>query len=446
MKNLYQKLKRRILCVGLKNQHGFSLLEMLLSVGVIGFIALGFVQMTKDFIDEKQSISAAEHMRVIHEAAYDYLMDTNTANFATIHGALANNAGQEIPFAALTGGGYLDTGFNQRNGFGRDVRVVAYRINSLGTSVLELLTTTTGAPLPAERALEITQSFGGQGGLWLEINGDPAGRYNNNAVVGTYGMWTVPENSLATTLGANITAPDTQGQTAHAVAYSFINFENELGDYLYRTNVAGSTLFNRMAVNIDMSNNNLRGVDDLEMTDTLTVDAVADFRGFARVRGGVTVAGDVSTNGDIESMDGLTTTGANTPINIDNDFSADVVRFTAGGGAQRINSSHAQFNTLSTANLSASDIAASSASVNNGGSFLAVSTDVQNITISGANARFEVGEVTGGGTLDITGDVDTQSVGGASQLTSNGVDMRGVAVLPEITFGPGGRFTCNTGC
>lgn len=427
-------------------QKGFSLLEMLLSVGVIGFIALGFVQMTKDFIDEKQSISAAEHINVIHEAAYDFIMDTSTNNFAGIHGALANNTGQEILFADLIAGNYLDAGFNQRNSFGRDVRVIAYRVNGGGTDVLQILTTTSGAPINQAQALQIAQNLGGKGGLWLEIAGDPTGRYNNNAVVGTYGMWTVPENALATTLGSAITAPDTQGQTAHVTAYSFVNFENELGDYLYRTNVPGSTLSNRMAVNIDMSNNNLRGVDDLVIAGTLTVDDVADFRGSARVGGALSVIGDITTNGDVESQNGLVTTGAATPINIDDDFTSDVIRFTGTGGIQRINSSDSQFNTLSTIELSASDIGVDAVDVNNVGSFLAVDVDVDDISITGANARFEVGQVNGGGTLDVTGDIDTQSVGGAAQFTSNGVDINGIAFLPTITFSPGGSFTCDSGC
>lgn len=434
------KKMKNIIGKSFKKQDGFSLLEMLLTVGVFGLITLGFVQLTRDYMDDKQAYAAAEHMKIIHDGAYEFVMD----NFTTYLGGAVGSS-VIVPFNTIRANGHIPAHIGQVNSFGRTVQVVAITTN-LTPNIITLVCITIGRPIPEERVMAAAEYLGGYGGIWSAIDRDLTAGTSVGNIVGTFGMWSVPQLPITNALGGTITAP-TVATGAHLATYNFINFDDELGDYLYRVNVAGASEANRMAVNIDMSNNDLRGIDNLNATGNMTLNDVADFRGFSYTGGSLNVTNNVTATGNMRSIAGagMNARGGNAVIDVQNDVTANQLLLGNAGGAATMNATTGTITNASVNTATANTVEVSNIIATGGSSILATNAVVNNMTTTTANGRVEVGEITGA-SIVVTGSADTQAMDGAGNFSASDTDAEGVVTLGTVRFAPGATFTCNNGC
>ena len=449
----------------IKEEAGFSLLEVLLSVGVFGAIAVGFVQMSEDYIIEKKAISAAEHMSAIHEAAYENALQ----NFDAIHTAagLVGNAfvfdpdGDNDSIDDLVAAGFLPTTFNAVNSYGRDV-VVIYRNagneNLLVTpnisDRLEIIVTTVGNPIDEQQAILVSQNIGGYAGVWSAIDRDVGAGDTTDDFVGVYGVWSTPDAPIqaALTAAAIPFAVPAVG-TAHFATYRHVNHSDEVGDYLYRTAVPGLAEANRMRVDIDMNNYNIDGVDNLDINGNLTVRNVASFQGVMGARGDINVGGTFFATGDVTGGQLSNAGGAVMSTDVQNDLTATNVDMSLATNQTTINTQTLNTTRLDTGEFSTQDITVDQMMADDNTGFLATNMDVSNIIANGGGVgdrgRVEAFRIDGAGatTVNVNNSLHSQGVNstGATLGVGNGrlfidgpLDVQQLNVTTE--------FHCDEGC
>lgn len=463
IKKWKQKLQRFA-----KQEDGFSLLEILLSVGAFGLIALGFVEMTQDYIEERQALSAANHMQEIHEAAYEYVLD----NFDAIHTPLGvGNAvvldidNDQESVDELIAGGYLPQTYSSLNSYSRDV-IVLFRNagnENLGavpplSDRLEIILITAGDALDEQRVIKSAQELGGYAGLWSAIDRDAGAGTTVNSLIGTFGIWQVPAGPIQAALnaggftnngGANFSAPAI-GQ-AHLVTYRHINQNDSLGDYLYRVPVAGAPEANRMMVDIDMNNFNVDGVDNANINGDLLVRNVASFQGVVGARGTTNVAGSLLSDGNASANATAPQGAAVYSTDIANNANAQNVDMAAATGETVVNTATINTGTLDATELSGETVNVDTMTSATNSSFLATNIDVSNLIVSGngANGRLETNTLDGGGgtNVQVNQSVEVQSLNtpsGSLDIPNNGLRVEGDLSIGTMQFG--NRFTCNEGC
>lgn len=429
------------------SQQGFTLLELLLAIGVFGLIILGFAQLTRDYIDDKQAYAAAEHMKYIHNGAYDEVMD----NFSSYLNAVG--VAEVIPFATLRANDRIPANITQTNVYGRSVEAVVVT-RSVVPPVVEIVCITTGDPVPEARVISAAQYLSGYGGLWSAIDRDTGAGNTTNQVIGTYGMWSTDRTPITNAIvgaGGSITAPAAD-TGAHLATYNFVNFDNELGDYLYRVAVPASSEANTMRVNIDMTNNSLRGVDNLNVNGGLTINDLADFRGYARVATDVNIAGAMTATGTVTAPNGPAGIGmdmrtSQAPLDISNNLTSGSINMP-GVASGRINATTAEIQDLDSNTVTADSINLTNLIATGNTSILATSMEANEVDLTQGtgSGRMEVGELTGGTTVTISGAVDTQSISGAGNFTAADARAEGTLNINRAEFRPGAEFTCNNGC
>lgn len=245
----------------LKKEDGFSLLEILLVVGVFSAISIGIVELTSTWTTQQKIEKAAAHIRIIHAAAESYIDD----NFAAIESdALAaggtivipiDDDGVGLPYFLKEAGTYLPVNFNAANVYRQTLQVLVRRRSA---TRLEAMVVSTGRTIPIDDAALIANTGGHEVGI---VSGTTVGDFNNTEFSGSNAAWTVPLADYAGTgwLAANPIPAD----GAHLAALLEINLNNALDNYLYRIDIAGSPEANRMQVDLDMDNNTINNTSEL---------------------------------------------------------------------------------------------------------------------------------------------------------------------------------------
>ncbi|MEO0393904.1 MAG: hypothetical protein AAF213_11770 [Pseudomonadota bacterium] len=171
-------------------QQGLTLLEGLLSVGVIAAgLAIVTTLQISQFDYEKAAVTAQQH-RIVHYAARRYMRDF----LGQMVGETPRGGVTEIPPGLMAAEGYvpdfmIQNGVLRPNPYSQSYRLLVRRTDQPGdTPTLELLTVTTGGkPLSATEAGRIVSIAGAEAGT-LSIDG--------SALTGAYGSWEIPLSAL----------------------------------------------------------------------------------------------------------------------------------------------------------------------------------------------------------------------------------------------------------
>lgn len=462
----------------IQQEEGFTLLEVLLSVAIFGFIALSLVQMSQDYIQGKRSTVAAEHMKTIHNAAYRYIME-NFQNIYTAQLGGDGGVGTTLLIPIENDGvsthyikrnpDLLPANFNATSPFGQTVVVL---LRNAGNRNIEVVSMSTGRPAPEKQVEAAASSLGGYGGFWSAVDRDPGAATTSNLVIGAYGMWSVPVTALTTPVWPGVESP-TVNEGGYLASYQWINYTNEIGDYLYRIALPLAPEANAMMTNIDMNNYNIDGADNVDLfgeggaTTSLTVLSSATMQGSATVSGTSSVTGDLTVSGtgtqayiaapttingamDMDSDTGVATLNLNNFIRDANGVDGtDVVvgtAVTARGSVTGIEinteTTEAATLTMSNADMLAVVLDVNQINVGQSGNWGSVETNILNggtITTDGA-VRIET--LSGANGTTISGPGGSQSV--ATTILGDSV-MRG-NVRIEGVGGTQGRFSCDVGC
>lgn len=310
-------------------QRGFTLLEVLLSIGILaGLLTVGSYiigQYTRLIINEK----AASQMLQVQNAGEEF---TRTNFTQLIDGATANNiaapgSSRIITVADMVAENFLPANFPDTNALRLRMQVYLRNNTKVGIGSLpsiEVITVTfpqfagdVGQPF---QWLADTAQFGkGKLGILSNIGG----AYDNISFRSTSNQWRVPLNDLAgyaPPLPASASDP-----SGYVAAYGVVKSEDIFdNNILYRIPVIGQTQLNQMDTELNMNGHELTDVGTMTIDNVqasaLTLNKAGGYA-FTSTDG-INVTGDTNLNGN------MTVYADNDPGT--NDFSAVSASLPAG--------------------------------------------------------------------------------------------------------------------
>lgn len=314
-----------------KQEAGFTLLEMLLSVGVL---AASLLLITRLFEDTARG-ALYEKNRVFFDsvmAASEDMLDT-MREFDTLYALLETQpAGvMEIPLtndpanagvnpfniSIQTGNAaqnilpsttFGNTNFSEISPIGTTVSVVMQAMDNLGNPDDErsIGIFVVGLDPVRERDLRASASALGAGGGFISVVEErpglclPAGCTNSMRSI--HNSWQIDASSMSGVRfgGQILGTPADTVNGGYLVAFRFINESEIAGDYLYRLPQLTRPELNAMNTDILMSGNNIVGVDNMVFDRDMT--AVGNLNIYAK--GSIFAAGRLSVEGGDLVVDG----------------------------------------------------------------------------------------------------------------------------------------------
>lgn len=259
MKNVLYTPKRK----------GFSLLDVLLALGVSAMMFANIAQMQNDMTNNLHSQAVASEMETLAVAAKSYI----TANYSTLSN-MASSA-IEVPITGNSGWngigdlettGLLPENFTTNLPMGQTVHLIVKQIQVNGNipAHLEgLLVSSGGNPMDDRMVGLAMAKMGGDGGGIMK---SPPPGVNTSNIQGSFASWTSPISSWSNS-GVDLSY-------GH-VAMNLTSTLSPVSEWLDRY-ATGNPEANRMHTDIDMNNNSLKdtlsvyasGNNDLYLQDT----------------------------------------------------------------------------------------------------------------------------------------------------------------------------------
>lgn len=241
-----------------RRQRGLSLLEAMVSLGILAAVVTGTMTVASRYSDDTRAIVAAQHLEAIGQAAESWIQD-NRASY-TGPARVFLKAGTAAGFESLDA--YLPPGLGATNGYGHETCVI---VNVLPDGAIEALAVAdhdgTGAHDDATLAL-IANSIGASGGgvyamdttRLLGSNGGWDLVISTSRFTGTYGGTAMKKcsGSAGTPLA-----------TGTPVMALWMENAALASPFLYRDAIPGHPELNRMNAPLDMGGNRLGGLVSL---------------------------------------------------------------------------------------------------------------------------------------------------------------------------------------
>ena len=448
---------------------GFTLLELLLSVSVAAILLLGITALLQNVARNELAANAADHIAQVGEAVEAILQEEEF--FDVLHaravapGFTAANI-YEFPFNFLTagndfGGGVvlepsstLGQNFNIRSPLKTDITILLEVADTAPSARALNVVVVTDDAVAKDMVIKTAREVGAKGGYLFD---DPIIAIND-PLQGAFGIWRVEFADLAgSPWHTSVTGAGLSADEGYLAYYSYVNEEDVLGDYLYRTPQFTRPDLHRMQANLNMGNYNLEGADNVYVSGDMTVsqDVI--------VQGALAVLGDTIFDGDF-AVDGGRVRAQN--MGVGNTTLTPAARTTYGVDGSQIvvqdqltiannaDVALARANDVTTAGLNAETIEVDNVNVNGG--------DVEVNSVSGLAATV----INNAGDLNLQNEVQANrlllSNGGGvaySQATSdlgvitfNGgdVEVTGGLSAPRIDNAGNTDFdrfgTCDDGC
>ena len=317
---------------------GFTLLEMLLVVGLTASLSVGLLDITQQWLNNRLADNAGQHLKDLSESVEEYLL---TEDFATLSDGEINTALETaFPTISLTSPLRRDYTVYLRKTTGANAR-------------LEALIYTSGVEIAPEVLTKAARAAGLNGGFASTFTPGE----NRNRAVSAYGVWGV---DMAAYNAADTVSAGAEG--GHLVAYVPVMQQNKTaGPYLYRTDDCNGNgipgepadiACNTMFANIDMNDNDIlnannvtsdnmvvygtANTDTLNVTGDTTIDGTMSVAGQSTFNQNVTITAGTLTvsNGDINAPSATVTaeTGEVTDLSVTNTITTDSI--TADSGLQ----------------------------------------------------------------------------------------------------------------
>lgn len=363
------------------SEKGFSLLELLFVVGVSSVVLLGSVRLVNSWAEDLRDLKEAQYLKTVMDATQLYvennfgtiwsdpllMNETNSSVNAdgTITWTLTNpgrilRLGMDAPSLGRPVNFYLKnpldgtvpTGFSEQTPLNFETRIFV-RNNGVspveGARTLEIFVMTesiAGNLLTVSRAANIASKLGPEAGVLSRISSDGSIFTGNFCGVGSevnsiYGMWGIAMDAMNGVNAPNTdneycpaTQPALDGRGGYVVMRRVIDDGNDIiNDVLYREEIAGRPMANRMQANLEMNGNSILNANamaadkmvvngDLDMSASSSTFFVSETARFAGVGSrvfaapvGTTVASGCQWN-DIDSPTRALDAGATPPCNM----------------------------------------------------------------------------------------------------------------------------------
>lgn len=267
-------------------EQGFSLLELLMAVGVMAMVIVGVAALVSRQGDDAKANVVALQLKTIGDAAGEYIKD----NYNTIYtNTQAANSKIIITLPMLTASGYLGADFAQGNVYNQNMCVVVRRSANSNNNLLGLVVTEGGNAIDDVTLGQIAATIGGAGG----------GVYSANPTMvrGALGAWTFNTNvfSGATTTGTNCSGA---GNVTLAAGHPTMSIwfadgaSRSASGTLYRNAVAGQPELNTM--NTALLTGTAAIIPDTQIGQPCNVDPATNANVPPTTRGAIATAQDGS--------------------------------------------------------------------------------------------------------------------------------------------------------
>jgi prepilin-type N-terminal cleavage/methylation domain-containing protein len=219
------------------HQRGLTLLEVLVSIGILASITAGIVALTNQQSSDTRASVTALHLKTVGDAAKEYIKD----NYSTLTAIATATQPALIPVSYLTGSGYLNTGYNPVNPRGQMTCILV--LQPTANNLVGMLVTEGGDTIDDLTLGQIAATVGGSGG---GIYSSTAGNFT-----GAMGGWSMPFGNFA---NPNNLGKKCDGTTAgaitlaagHPVMALYFNDGTSVSATLYRDAVPGNPSLNTM--------------------------------------------------------------------------------------------------------------------------------------------------------------------------------------------------------
>tara|TARA_Y100001001_G_C8003237_1_gene307052 strand:- start:169 stop:1560 length:1392 start_codon:yes stop_codon:yes gene_type:complete len=394
---------------------GFTLIELLLSIGVTALLMIALTGLLRNVAEEELAITSAEYFTNIAEATQTMMSDHDS--FDAIYNqtfATANNAFQ-LPLSSLAdgfdfGGGdvipasaKLSSNFSRTSPLKADIAILFAIADDPSTPLdpraLHALIITQ-EQVGDLRAFRVAELLGGSGAVYRD---DPTVT-GTVPIQGVYGFWDVPFSAFSgtswhTDVSSRTFAVETGSYTGY---YMYVNEEDVLGDYLYRTAQNLRPDLHTMNATLNMANYHLLGVDNAYISGNTTISGDIIAQGSAYVRGTTDIAGSYLVDHRVTAGD-LTISDASGNAGDSQFFVQD--RLTVGSGGfnvEEIQTPQANLDEFRTHSLDANTI-----NIANG-----------NVTINHPDGA-AISQIQDAGTLTVSERVRARTIRSATDFTQN---------------------------
>ena len=297
-------------------QNGFTLLELLLVVGLSALLIIGVAQMARDWADSENAKGAGVHLQKTSDAVQEFVA-ANWATLTPVNDAVwdgLNTAGS--PWNGLVGAlgsaGVLDATTNIINSPVGSPLLIGFNI--AGVAPNRTFTTLVYTPNPVlnKRVRAAAREGGPFAGVWLSYP-------DVTKATGAFNQWQVPDTMLIGGVSPLYTATPTTDK-GYLLSVITINESQMVGPYLYRDFVGG-TQYNTMSTPLNMNGNDIKNIAVLSairmnVTDTVTTnDLVVNS---SSQLGQLNVGNDMTVTGSLTAND-VTASTLDTPsLTVDN--------------------------------------------------------------------------------------------------------------------------------
>lgn len=306
------------------SESGISLLEMLLTVGILSIVFITITDITQRITEREVANAVAGYMRIVQDDAEQMVSSVQRFNaFFTAADAAASDTiqvpindpgagvlsvarGGTITGVAVPPGGAVSQNFRKELplAYGDEATVIVRAQTVGGERSLIVMVVTLGR-IPEESLRRFAQYIGPKGGYVSALASDGAGVCANvlTCIRSSYALWA---DDLAdfngTAWAATVTVtPPTLNDGGYLVSYRMVKESDIMGDYLYRQGDPDEPELNRMYWDMDMANNSVVGADNVFVSSDGTKALLGDFTvaGELHARGSV-FAQDLNVVGDVE--------------------------------------------------------------------------------------------------------------------------------------------------
>ena len=225
------------------SQSGVTLLELIVTLGIIGAVMAGVARLVDQYIDDTKGALTAQQMVTVGNAAQAYIKD----NYATVMANATATTPAIVTVPMLSAAGYLQSGFSTTNNFGHSVCVL----------VLEPTANNLNALVVAEGGTAIDDLT--LGSIAANIGAAGGGIYSSASTTlrGSMGGWSTAVGNFSNANASNLKCDGTAGTPTLAAGHPIMALWFANGDttsgFLHRNDVPGRPDLNTMNTPIIMA-------------------------------------------------------------------------------------------------------------------------------------------------------------------------------------------------